>query len=53
MRSEGWVEDMGRRERLVVVSTRGEGCERPPIEDTFDLDKDSIEGINVDLVSKR
>ena len=53
MRSEGWVEDMGRCERLVIVSTRGEGCQRPLIEKTFDLDEDSVEGVDMDFISKR
>ena len=52
MRSEGWVEDMGRSKRLVVIRARGEGRQRPSIEDTFDLDEDGVEGIDVDLVSQ-
>ena len=52
MRSEGWVEDMGRCKRLVVIRARGEGRQRPSIEDSFDLDEDGVEGIDVDLVSQ-
>ena len=53
MRSEGWVEDMGRCERLVVIRTRGEGRQRPSIEDSFNLNEDGVEGVDVDFVSKR
>ena len=46
-----WVEDMSGSESFCVVGVCADWRQRAPIQDTFNLDDDGVEGVNVEDVS--
>ena len=52
MRGERRIEDVGGGQSFTIVCRCRDGRQGAPVEDAFNLDEDSIEGFDVDIVAE-